>query len=419
MTGQTERRQAKQTAGHTTVRQTTARQAQTLVKWMIDSINKDSYRAGILSGMKHPVVDAKLIEAVGGRQSLLEQVRELEKGGLLQADWRDLGADVKQLHYSVEIMPALCQKAGVKDPRERQLDHIRQMTGWRQKAEGTFLAPYYDELLKRLRQGHNIKDPDMDDEPFFRCLDAIIHLEKPIWKRVFSAQPHVFGNSKTFESKKYEPRLVTVLRRSPLCEEGMSDEEVLNIHGILTYAQTLEWKGALKYRLDNGTIIDSAPDYYGTIINAQTLEHAVPYALPGIKRILIIENKANYENMIYSQDSLYVFCHGFFSPKEVRFLKHLTEIAGPDIEFLHWGDMDFGGIRIFLFNQSHIFSALKPYRMDKTAFDTAVSAGAGIALTDAKRNALNQLDAGALTELKHRILESGLEIEQETLLARQ
>lgn len=126
-----------------------------------------------------------------------------------------------------------------------------------------------------------------------------------------------------------------------------------------------------------------------------------------------IENKANYESMIFSEETLYIYCHGYFTPKEVRFLKKIPELADADCEFLHWGDMDYGGISIFQFIKKNVFPELKPYKMDRTAFEGALKDGAGIVLEHETRKKLEAKDAGLLEELKQVILETGKTIEQE------
>ena len=76
------------------------------------------------------------------------------------------------------------------------------------------------------------------------------------------------------------------------------------------------WNG--KVPLSIGLVkgeIDTSLNVFGTVLNAQTLEHAGPVSLPGIRRIMLIENKANYESVPYREDTLYVYCHGFFHPK--------------------------------------------------------------------------------------------------------
>lgn len=385
-----------------------------LTEYLIENADGEAYRAGGLEGMRHPAADDRMIRTVGGRMALVEEAKKLEKTGLIRVEWKDMGADIKCFHYAVSVLPELCRLAGLEDPRDRQLRHLATVRKWAEDAERTFLASYYADLIRRLEEGKEVKDTDMEDEEFFCCLNRAAKIERSVWRRQFSSE--VLGDSKRFE-KKYQRRVITVLRKhSPLSEEGMTDDDILRVHGIRTYSQTLEWKGPLVYRIDGREDLDSALNVFGTVINAQTLEHARPVSLSGIRRIMLIENKANYEAMPYREDTLYVFCHGFFSPKELRFLGALGKITDREIEYLHWGDMDLGGIRIFLYNQRNLFPELRPYRMDAAEYEKAITAGAGIVLEKGKREKLEKIKAGTLEDLKNCILEKGMEIEQESLL---
>ncbi len=385
-----------------------------LTEYLIQTADGPAYRSGNLDGMRHPSVDGKMIRAAGGMRNLINEAGELEKAGLIRTERKNLGADIVRIHYPVSAIPKLCRCAGVEDPRDRQLRWIRTADKWAGEAEGTFLEPYYEALLRRLETGQEVKKPDMEDEDYFRCLNRAAVIETPVWRRQFSSE--VLHDSKLFE-KKYQDKVVTVLEKySPLSEEGMTADDILRVHGIKTYSQSLEWKGALVYRIGNGNPIDSSVNIFGTVINAQTLEQAVPAAAPGIRRIMLIENKANYESMDFREDTLYIYCHGFFSPKELKFLSALTGIADENTEYLHWGDLDLGGIRIFLYNQRKLFPGLKPYRMDASAYETAIAQGAGIPVKKEKKEKLQRLDAGDLDGLKECILKTGMEIEQEALL---
>ncbi len=385
-----------------------------LTKYLIQTADGPAYRSGNLDGMRHPAVDGGMIRAAGGMRNLINEAEELEKAGLIRAERKNLGMDIVRIHYPVSAIPKLCRRAGVEDPRDRQLRWIRTADKWAGEAEGTFLEPYYEALLRRLETGQEVKKPDMEDEDYFRCLNRAAVIETPVWRRQFSSE--VLHDSKLFE-KKYQDKVVTVLEKySPLSEEGMTADDILRVHGIKTYSQSLEWKGALVYRIGNGNPIDSSVNIFGTVINAQTLEQAVPAAAPGIRRIMLIENKANYESMDFREDTLYIYCHGFFSPKELKFLSALTGIADENTEYLHWGDLDLGGIRIFLYNQRKLFPGLKPYRMDASAYETAIAQGAGIPVKKEKKEKLQRLDAGDLDGLKECILKTGMEIEQEALL---
>ena len=285
----------------------------------------------------------------------------------------------------------------------------------------TWLCKYYDDILINLKKG--IVKTEVEDDLRLQCLEAIAKQKEPIWERVFSAR--VFNSSKKFRNE-YRDNIfirdiyIAVIdffrKYSPYYADGMTDDELLNMHEIHSYAQILEWKGPLQYQLNEQSIIDTAANVYGTMINTQTLEHAIPYVLPTCKRIMTIENKANYESMSYAEDTLYIFCHGFFTPKEVRFLSKICDIVPKECEFYHWGDMDFGGISIFQFVKDRVFPELLPYKMGVGDFRKAVEAGAGITLKAETRDKLEVKDAGLLTELKNEILDTNLTIEQELLL---
>ena len=86
----------------------------TLARWIIDKTNTDHYRAGMLSGWKHPYIDADVMEIVGGRKQLLDQANILEnetnagKMGKFKPDWKDVKTSIQKIDYDVAIIPELC-----------------------------------------------------------------------------------------------------------------------------------------------------------------------------------------------------------------------------------------------------------------------------------------------------------------------
>jgi len=216
--------------------------------------------------------------------------------------------------------------------------------------------------------------------------------------------------------KVYSPYYEDAMEEHALDNGEVNGDELLAMHEIHSYAQTLEWKGPLQYQMDTGVVIDTTDNTYGVVLNTQTLIHSEPFALPNCKRIMTIENKANYEDMDYKDDVLYIFCHGYFTPKEVRFLKGLSEMVDEKCEFLHWGDMDYGGISIFQFIKRTVFPKLRPYKMDSESFYRALEMDAGIPLEKFSREKLEKKEAGLLEDLKQCILDSNQTIEQERLL---
>ena len=414
----------------------TKQKIQSLSRYIIEKAECDSYRAGTRSKQWHIEADQKLLDAVGGRSVLLRQAGELEKltgiSGKIIVKWKAVRTEIEKITVSSDAIPLLCQVEQIEDPRERQLSQMELTESWKSRvAQADWLIPYYDHILERLNSGKLVKDvPGLEDPLFFLFLNKTAEERKPLYRRAFSAQVCTIWNgiaqtkqseskitpTKRFE-KIYQSAVLSVLKQySPLYEEGMSDEELLTAHGILTYAQTLEFKGAVSYRIDDGPAISTAAQIYGTMFNKQTLENAVPISIVGIRQIMTIENKANYEKMQFRPDTLYIFCHGFFSPPERKFLSRVVALAGTDTEYFHWGDMDYGGIRIFKFLQKNLFPKLKPWKMDVTDYTMALQMGASISLETDKRERFEQMDAGVLTPLKEAILKNGKEIDQELLL---
>lgn len=329
-----------------------------LARYIIDKTDTNTYRAGNLVGWKHLNVSTELMESVGERKSLLEQAHFLEestevgRSGKIKIDWCQVKSDIKIIHYEISSIPELCKLERVEDTRQHQLELIAIVEHWRADIQEYPWLCRYYDDILN-KLLKGSRFRDEEDERYFRCINEIAKIKEPIWERVFSAR---------------------VLRDS-------------KVHCT-----------------------------YGTVINTQTLEHSRPFAISGCRRIMTIENKANYESMPYEEDVLYIFCHGYLTPKEVRFLKQLCMIVPKDCEFYHWGDMDFGGISIFQFVKEKVFPDLKPYRMDVKDFEEALANGAGIPMKDSTREKLERKEAGVLTELKAEILRTGMTIEQERLL---
>lgn len=364
-----------------------------------------SWRAGNTEGTRHPNIQ-KIIDQIG-RKAFLTQAEELENAGILKPYWINLHMDIKKIDFPMSNMDKLYAYEKRQNPKEIIHNQIALITRLKSTTDKDWLIQYFTALQDKLSEGY--MPANALDTPFLECLYQLANLKGYQWKRFFSEE--VFHDSKKFQ-KVYEKRVITVLRKSPQILEEMTDDQVLAEYGILTYSQTLAWKGNLIYSI-NEKKIDSSEMIYGTVLNAQTIVHATAVSLDGVKKIITIENQANYENMAYQSDVLYIYVHGFPSPKERNFLKALTSIASDDTEFYHWGDMDLGGIRIYKFMKENLFPKLKPMKMDVATYLEAIKAGQGIEFDEEKRKKYIQLDAAELEELKMCILEHGKDIEQE------
>ena len=410
----------------------------TLAHWIIDKANTDAYRAGTLSGTKHPKADGELLEKLGGRANLVEQAKILEKQtdagrtGKIWFKWTNVNTDISVIHFDIDSIPELCEIERIEDPRARQQRLIRFVSQYREEVkECDWICQYYDDILENLKSGKREPDAYKEDEKLFCCVNAIANLKESMWEHVFSRR--VFGDSKKFQNE-YRSKIFTILKKySPYYENELDAEtadkedaekeeidkrELLQMHGIMSYAQTMEWKGNLTYYLDTApdVMIQTASNLYGTVLNTQTLEHAIPADLSFCRKIMTIENKANYESLPYEEGTLYIFCHGHFTPKEAVFLKKIHEIAPKGCEYYHWSDMDLGGISIFQSIKNRIFPELKPYKMSVADYREAIEHGAGLPLKASSRKKLLRKEAGVLEDLRQEILKRNQIVEQEYFL---
>ena len=113
-----------------------------------------------------------------------------------------------------------------------------------------------------------------------------------------------------------------------------------------------------------------------------------------------------------------MYSHGFFSPAEREFLRELRKClhtAGTGTEYYHSGDLDYGGMRIFMHIQKEIFPDLKPWRMDWETLEHYREQGEPREPEFLKK--IKELEVPPeLQELKAAILESGITLEQEAFL---
>ena len=391
---------------------------QTLGRWLIEKYSTEKYRLGECESLiHHPKVDQKMIDKIGFEE-ILSQAEELEKEGLVQVEWKSIHTDIGRINFPMKNMPRLCRREGKRDERTYWLSCCEKLVEYSKNVKADWLLDYYGKLLNQLKKG---KIPtQIEDDKLLECLNEISRLEKDIWRRRFSVQ--VFGDSKEFE-KNYQNKVVNVLKdystfveeKTEIEKKGIDWDEILAEFGILTYSQSLEIKGNLIYELGEEQIVDISSQIYGAVLNAQTLSHALPVYMEGVKQIITIENKANYEDMQYNPEILYIFVHGFPSPKERRFLADIMKIAPQNIKVSHWGDMDYGGIRIFQYLKKQVFPELIPLYMEREDFERAIEKGYGLPLEEEKRKKLEGMDAGVLEDLKACILEYGLEVEQECI----
>lgn len=356
-----------------------------------------------------------------GKSELVEEAEELERTGLIRIKWLTRGSDIERIYYRLEDLEkfysVLEERTPGRLPKQKQIWEYRGLLEQELDVlETEWVRRYYRDILKQLEEG-NIPKMLEKREVYLPCFRGIDELKEPVFKRIFSSK--YLQNSKTFERCAQSHIIAKAREYCEDVEAEMDDGEVLSQLYIEEYSQEMSLKGALQIGIvqeNRYSVIDLGAYFYGTVLNSETLKNAViPKDQPEIKRVVTIENKANFVSAPYQEGTLYIFSHGYFSPLEKRFLQRLREVLeGRNVEFCHSGDLDYGGVKIFEYIGKHIFPDVQPLMMDVAVYERYLARGEPIGEKTLEK--LRKTQIPELQDLIDLILEKGIAVEQECFL---
>ena len=308
----------------------------------------------------------------------LAAIRELQNQGLIDFSWVkfEQGNLVDQIWLIPEetAIDACYRRLGRVPAREKAAGLGRLIEEYRGKLEAVsplarFLAQYQAQLQKT-RQIRSFFTEDLAlDEDILRCLVFMEQNQGEQMERLMSAA--LYGDSKYFE-RNLKSKVLSILRhlKKQENEEVPSDDELLGEKGIVRWPEILEFTGPISVTLEDGSAIDYASQRYGAYVNSETVKRIRTVKTAGLRRVLFIENKANYIWYITEnrrEDQLVLYHGGCYSPVKGLWFRKVYEGSrkNPGIAYFHWGDIDAGGFRMFSRLQREIIPELKPYRMDR------------------------------------------------------
>ncbi|MEW5785415.1 MAG: Wadjet anti-phage system protein JetD domain-containing protein [Bacillota bacterium] len=244
--------------------------------------------------------------------------------------------------------------------------------------------------------------------------------EAEMLERVFSIK--YLGGSKLFNHK-VKSGLVAAARSCCFKDLELSGEDVLNELGIVKTTEELLLAGPLSAAI-KGRTVDLAPLAFGTVIDTQA---GGALQIAGLKasQVLLVENKTNYHYLVrrgLPENLLLIYLGGFPGPQKRRFLAALHDFCRENalpVDFLHWGDIDWGGIRIHQLLKEQALPALQPLYMDRETL--LAYRGMAESFGPSYRARLLKLRHSpryaAFHDLIGLMLELNLRLEQEALLA--
>ncbi|MFR5321026.1 MAG: Wadjet anti-phage system protein JetD domain-containing protein [Mediterraneibacter gnavus] len=406
--------------------------------WILGNIVKqiesgtESWRAESQGGKSLSNEHGELYDKKHLKSDVVQEAEQLQHKNLIQIKWADgyRGSDIERIRYRLEDKEkfyALYQQEVDAEflPKQEKIRLYQEfLRNQLAQVKKLWIRAYYQDLLER---SENKRKKDLlellaDEKKYAPCFEGLDQLTESVFKRIFSKK--YLGNTKTFEQEMQSHVISTAKKFCPDVEKEMDDTTVLQQLWIEEYAQELSLKGKLHFCLkeENGSTQEINTECYrfGTTLNSQTLEHAEIKEVQNIQKIVIFENKANYISAPYKDGILYLFSHGYFSPKECRFLKQLHQVlknqTSCEVQYFHSGDLDYGGIKIFQYIRKTIFPELEPIQMDVETYEAYQEFTEVIDPETLEKLKRVQDENPKLQELIKRLIETGKGIEQECFL---
>ncbi len=324
---------------------------------------------------------AAMEENADSKRAMIEGLARLKQRGLLDYTWVkfEKGNLVDEIWLCTdEAAVAEAYRMTAREPKAEKLDRLmRQLEGALDSfSSESDIHVFLTECMEIIREKHRMpgfftEDANLTDD-ILRFLAAAEDLssgrgESPeMMERVISTR--LYGDSKHFE-RVVKPKVLSIFRH--LDTGDLSDEQLLLRRGVTRWPQVFEFTGPVSILLQNGSEVSFSELTDGAYLNSGTVSHIRKVNLSSVRRILFIENKANYVDYAARRrrsNELVVFHGGVFSPAAGRWFSLLAEARThfcPEAGCFHWSDIDLGGFEIFVRLRDCYFPDLKPLMMDE------------------------------------------------------
>lgn len=365
-------------------------------------------------------------EEPGVKEAVHQVIEDLRQKGILEVEWvrGEKNNLLKRVSLKLEKVEEAYRLIG-RIPKRNQLAEIDEcLQDYKEQLVASWLQEFIMHCQELIRE-KLIFPPALpaDKSDVLLLLKALKGLEEKgdaeMLERIFSLK--YLGDSKLF-GQRVRHSLISVARNYFLRDPDLSDEDVLDELGIVKTSEEILLAGPLFIGV-RGQRIDLTPLAFGTVIDTQMMEDVVIQEVLA-RKVLLVENKTNFHYLVRKgmpSDLLLLYLGGFPGPRKRKFLGALADYfrrEGKDVSFYHWGDIDWGGLRILRLLQEGPLPALQPLHMDEKTLWAYRDLGEQ--LTASYRRKLEKLGQSPQFAVFHGLislmLELNIKLEQEALL---
>lgn len=200
---------------------------------------------------------------------------------------------------------------------------------------------------------------------FFTLLAAVSRREaRSLDARTFSFR--ATGDTKAFD--RHASRLASVLGVQ-MGEPGAAADVVWAHIGLERFSHPVHLRGPVVVEGPGGRVLDGCAKPFASV-HPEMLPNLSVTGRPAA--VLTVENYASFNRQVREIDdgSLVVYTGGFPSAGVIDFLSKVLRALPADVQFLHWGDIDAGGLRIFRYLEENLPRGPQPHLMNKELADT-------------------------------------------------
>lgn len=402
------------------------------------------------------------------RREINRAVQDLARFGLIRFVWARLGEGrvIDRVYLNLESLEGAYSQARrvPRADKERALAEIAERwrerwisgggvgageiagavsggcpVGWRLRFVGDILGALESKI--KLPLGLSPEAPGVFED-VLRFLDAVPGLRDDVPRRVLSVK--LYSDSKRLEA--LHGKLAQILRRYALEDRenevsGWDDREVLAEFGVVDNPQHIFIAGPITLEIagQEVRVADFRPDVG---LSASALANCSVIGLAS-DTVITVENLTSYARLagqvagecgvrnggeaesaaaswVADRPPVVIYLGGFPSRFQKRFLSILGDHAqkkNPRVRFLHWGDLDLGGFRVFCHLRQASELPLEPYRMDRETYLAYLEYGSRFddAYARKLKALLNRPEYEVFREVIEEMLRQRVRVEQECL----
>lgn len=267
------------------------------------------------------------------------------------------------------------------------------------------LRNFCDLQIERLRENRSVQyfNGNLQElRDILYAVEYLLKVESESFARDFSVR--LFKDSKLFDQISH--KVISLLFEYGDFPEKEQVLETLNIVKTPTY---VNFRGAGIVVL-SGQRIDLNSLKSDIAISSIMLEDIERIEITG-KKVMTVENLTSFHTAA-KEDTFLIYLGGFHNRIRRDFIKKIYR-QNPNVEYLHFGDIDAGGFHILKHLRKSTGVEFKPYKMD---LDTLIKHNDyWKRLTENDRSRLKRLKGSEFDDLIDFMLENNCKLEQEAI----